>query len=298
MQKYTFGAIDIGSNAIRLLIDYVEEYKKPEFKKAAFVRVPIRLGEDVFSQGRISDAKIVAMEQALSAFSALFSTFRIDAYRAYATSAMREACNGAEIAHRIRRDYGINIEIVDGNTEAAMVCAAGGLEKVMDRSGSYLYIDVGGGSTEVVAYDEGCDVASASFRLGTVRYLAGTVSADEEARFSDWLTTVASLYKPTAVIGSGGNINKVHRLLDKKSKEPITRREIVAMRDRLNEMPLAARMEQLEISADRADVIVPALSIFATAMKSADVDRVVVPKLGLVDGIVRTLYHEYKERRN
>ncbi len=294
MNACTFGAIDIGSNAIRLLIDYVEEYKSPEFKKAAFVRVPIRLGEDVFSNGIISEAKIDAMEQALSAFSALFDTFRIKAYRAYATSAMREAANNIEIIDRIRRNCGIDITIVDGNTEAATVCAAGGLHKVMKKERACLYLDVGGGSTEVVVYADGREVDAASFRIGTVRYISQAVAHDEEDRFVDWLINVGCKFKPSVIIGSGGNINKAHRLLDKKSKEGITRYELELMYERLKNMSIARRMEELEISADRADVIVPALAIFARAMRVTEVDTILVPKLGLVDGIVRTLYQEYK----
>ena len=184
MSRYTFGAIDIGSNAIRLLIDYVEEYKKPEFKKAAFVRVPIRLGEDVFSKGYITQEKEADLMQAMSAFAALFRTFAIDAYKAYATSAMREASNGTEVTEAIARECGIDIKIVDGNTEARTIYGAGGLEKVLDKTKSYFYIDVGGGSTEVVVYADNREVEARSFRLGTVRYISGAVSAGEEKLFS------------------------------------------------------------------------------------------------------------------
>lgn len=295
-KRYTFGAIDIGSNAIRLLIDYVEEYDAPEFKKAAFVRVPIRLGEDVFSLGHVTPAKVAALTQAMSAFAALFKTFDIDAYKACATSAMREAENGAEVAGTIARTCGIDITIVDGNTEARTIYEAGGLEKVLDKEKSYFYIDVGGGSTEVVVYAENRQVEARSFRLGTVRYISGAVSASEEEAFAAWLGEKASRYRPSALIGSGGNINKAHRLLDKKPKDAIKAKELNALYERLQKMSVGQRMEEMELNANRADVIVPALSIFTTALRITGAGSVIVPKLGLVDGIVRELYRDYKTR--
>ena len=254
-KRYTFGAIDIGSNAIRLLIDYVEEYDAPEFKKAAFVRVPIRLGEDVFSLGHVTPGKVAALTQAMSAFAALFKTFDIDAYKACATSAMREAENGAEVAGTIARTCGIDITIVDGNTEARTIYEAGGLEKV-----------------------------------------SGAVSAGEEEAFAAWLGEKASCYRPSALIGSGGNINKAHRLLDKKPKDAIKAKELNALYERLQKMSVGQRMEEMELNANRADVIVPALSIFTTALRITGAGSVIVPKLGLVDGIVRELYRDYKTR--
>ena len=294
MSRYTFGAIDIGSNAIRLLIDYVEEYKKPEFKKAAFVRVPIRLGEDVFSKGYITQEKEADLMQAMSAFAALFRTFAIDAYKAYATSAMREASNGTEVTEAIARECGIDIKIVDGNTEARTIYGAGGLEKVLDKTKSYFYIDVGGGSTEVVVFADNREVEARSFRLGTVRYISGAVSAGEEKLFSEWLKEKSSQYKPSGIIGSGGNINKAHRLLDKKPKDAIKAKELSALYERLRKMSVEQRMEQMELNANRADVIVPALFIFTTVLCATGTDTVVVPKLGLVDGIVRELYKEHR----
>lgn len=296
-ERYTFGAIDIGSNAIRLLIDYVEEYRTPEFKKAAFVRVPIRLGEDVFSLGHVTPEKVAALTQAMSAFAALFKTFNIDAYKACATSAMREATNGSEVAETIARTCGIDITIVDGNTEARTIYEAGGLEKVLDKEKSYFYIDVGGGSTEVVVYAENREVEARSFRLGTVRYISGAVSSSEEEEFTAWLAEKAERYQPAALIGSGGNINKAHRLLDKKPKDAIKAKELNALYERLQKMSVEQRMEVMELNANRADVIVPALSIFTTALRVTGAAAVIVPKLGLVDGIVRELYRDYKTRQ-
>lgn len=295
--RFTFGAIDIGSNAIRLLIDYVEEYRAPEFKKAAFVRVPIRLGEDVFDKGYITTEKISALVHAMSAFAALFRTFGIDAYKAYATSAMREASNGREVADTIARECGIDIDIVDGNTEARTIYEAGGLEKVLDKAKSYFYIDVGGGSTEVVVYADSCEVEARSFRLGTVRYISEAVSSHEEELFAVWLKEKADCYHPSAIIGSGGNINKAHRLLDKKPKDAIKAKELYALYTRLCKMSVEQRMEEMELNANRADVIVPALSIFTTALRITGAETVVVPKLGLVDGIIRVLYRDYKNGR-
>ena len=298
MNKYTFGAIDIGSNAIRLLINYVEEYRnETEFKKAAFVRIPIRLGDDVFTKGYITDQKADDLSSALQAFAALLRTFRITDYRAYATSAMREAGNGMEVVKTIRRNSGIRIEIIDGNVEANTIYAAGGLNKVLDKSKNYLYVDVGGGSTEIVIYAKGREMAARSFKLGTVRFLCNAVDSAEIDRLTEWLTKMTDRYLPAGIIGSGGNINKAHKLLDKKAKETIRTEELITLHKQLQTMSVTERMERLHLNENRADVIVPALDIFTSIAQTCKTDTFIVPKLGLVDGIIRQLYFNHNKNQ-
>lgn len=294
MERMTFGAIDIGSNAVRLLINYVETYAhETEFKKAAFVRVPIRLGDDVFLRGHISNEKAEALCDAMQGFAALFRAFGIRDYRAYATSAMREACNGQQIVEQIRLRSGVSVEIISGSTEADTIYAAGGLSDMLDQSRNYLYVDVGGGSTEVVVYASGHKADACSFRLGTVRMLSHAVDREEIRRFEEWLSAITDKWHPVGIIGSGGNINKTHKMLEKKSRECIRTSELKAFYDRLRAMSMAQRMEVLRLNQSRADVIVPALEIFTTVARICHIDTIAVPRMGLADGIIRQLFKQY-----
>ncbi|MFI3292379.1 MAG: hypothetical protein SNG27_02825 [Rikenellaceae bacterium] len=291
MKRETLAAIDIGSNAIRLLINYVDESGNDvSFKKAAFIRVPIRLGEDVFTQGFIGDEKRERLTEAMASFRHLMNTFGVRAYRACATSAMREAKNGAEVVEYIRKNSDISIEIISGTEEAETIFEAGGLAGLMGGSQSYLYVDVGGGSTEVTIYSNRKRVDSRSFPLGTVRSISNAVDSDEYQRFKKWLKEVALLHKPVAIIGSGGNINKVHRLLYKKDKESIRYVELKLMYDHIEGMTDEQRVNNMGLNDYRADVIVPAMKIFITVAKSCKIDEIMVPKVGLADGIINHLY--------
>lgn len=296
MKRDTFGAVDIGSNAIRLLINYVERYEdgRLEYKKAAFVRVPIRLGDDVFLRGHVSAAKAGALCDALQGFAALFRVFAVRDYRACATSAMREAANGAEVVELIRNRSGISVEIIDGEREADTIFAAGGLKETLDPSKTYLYVDVGGGSTEVVVYARGGKVEARSFRLGTVRIFSGAEEPEEWVRFEAWLRDIAARWHPSSIIGSGGNINKLHKMLEKKSRECIRAKELTGLYNRLRAMSVAQRMEQLYLNQSRAEVIVPALRIFTEVMYLCGIDTVCVPRMGLADGIIHELYRQYE----
>ncbi len=212
MKRETLAAIDIGSNAIRLLINYVDKSGSNDvtFKKAAFIRVPIRLGEDVFTQGFIGDEKRERLMEAMASFRHLMNTFGVRAYRACATSAMREAKNGAEVVEYIRKKSDIKIEIISGTEEAETIFDAGGLSMFMGGSQSYLYVDVGGGSTEITIYSNRKRVDSRSFPLGTVRSISNAVDSNEYQLFKKWLKDVALLHKPIAIIGSGGHIQTVY----------------------------------------------------------------------------------------
>ena len=295
MSTYTFGAIDIGSNAIRLLITTVEEYPdQVEFKKTAFLRVPIRLGEDVFTRGEISTEKRERMCEAMAGFSHIMKAYGVQDYRAYATSAMREAKNGPEITDYIRRNSGIGIEIISGQLEADTIFA-NGLVDMLAADKTYMYVDVGGGSTEVIVYSNRTKVAARSFALGTVRMLSDAVDKDEMKRFKKWLAEMGRKYQPSAIIGSGGNINKAQKLLNKKDKESITRPELDMLYRYIKSFSFAERVHTMRLATYRADVIVPAMKIFLTVCNQCNIEEILVPKMGLSDGIIRTLYAQHQK---
>lgn len=294
MNRETLAAIDIGSNAIRLQISYVEKHgSKIDFKRAAFIRVPIRLGEDVFTSGRISEDKFKKMGEAMSSFAELMKVFNVKDYRACATSAMREAQNGGELTEFVRKNYGINIEIISGREEAQTIFEAGDIAGLMDSDHTYLYIDVGGGSTEVTLYAERGMVFSESFPIGTVRMISGAGGKEELRAFKEWLEREVLPYKPIKIIGSGGNINKVQRLLGKKEKsDPIRYVEMHILYEQLKDMSYEERIRNMEMKPYRADVIMPALKIFLTASKACHINKVLVPRIGLADGIINQLYRK------
>ncbi len=289
MNRETLAAIDIGSNAIRLLINYVEEHGKVDFKKAAFIRVPIRLGEDVFTRGDVSPEKKERLCEAMMAFSHLIKTFNVKKYRACATSAMREATNREEIVDCIREKSGINVEIISGLEEAKTIFEAGGLAGLMESDQCYLYVDVGGGSTEITIYNNYKRVDSESFPLGTVRMISDAVDEAQMKAFKDWLKKKAMPHNPQAIIGSGGNINKIHKLL-KKEREPLKYVELKTLYELLKNMSFDERISNLGLNTYRADVIMPASKIFLTIAKQCKINDIIVPKIGLADGIIHMLH--------
>lgn len=296
MKTSTFAAIDIGSNAIRLLIKNVEEYPdQVEYKKVAFLRVPIRLGEDVFTRGELSDQKCDLMCSAMQGFSHIMRAYGVESYRACATSAMREAANGEALTERVRECSGINIEIISGQTEAETIFA-NGMNEMVSPELTYMYVDVGGGSTEVVVYSRHTKIEARSFALGTVRMLSGAVDKEEMKRFKKWLSSMAKKYKPTAIIGSGGNINKVQKLLNKKDKESLTHTEVEMLYRYVSSFNFEERVHTLGMNTYRADVIVPAMKIFLTVCNTCNINEIIVPKLGLSDGIIRTLFEQKRSQ--
>ncbi len=289
--KETLAAIDIGSNAIRLVVNYVDNSSKMTFKKAAFLRVPIRLGEDVFTIGEISPAKRQRLCEAMVAFSHVMKSYNVNMFRACATSAMREARNGAEVVEYIREQSGITIEIISGQEEDTTIFEAGDVAGLMNHRESYVYVDVGGGSTEVTIYTNGKRATSESFRIGTVRTISDAVDKNEPKRLKKWLEETALPYRPIAIIGSGGNINKVHKLLQKKDKESIRYIELKLLYNQINDMSYEERLRNMGLNTYRADVITPAMKIFLTAAKTCKIDEILVPKVGLADGIIHHLYN-------
>jgi len=297
MNTDIFAAIDIGSNAIRLLINNIEENEGvPDFKKVAYLRVPIRLGDDVFTTGRISRDKEWRLIHAMQGFSHILKAYGVMNYRACATSAMRDAENGKSIVESIRKASGINIDIINGREEAEIIYEAGELDSLMDKKKNYLYVDVGGGSTEIVLYSNQQKVTSNSFQLGTVRMLVDAVKEEEEGRFKAWLKEIAVDNSPLSIIASGGNINKIHKVLNKRERESLSYGDLKKLYDELKPLSYEERIQSYKLNTYRADVIVPALKIFLTISKICKVDEIHVPKIGLSDGIIYHLYYEHKNR--
>ncbi len=290
-----YAAIDIGSNAVRLLISTITEpeNRPTTFKKTSLVRVPIRLGADVFLTGKISDENVDRMLEAMQSFSLLMKLHKITKFRACATSAMRDASNGKELAARILKKTKIPIEIIDGNDEAAMI-ATTDLNELINNDATYLYVDVGGGSTELTIYANGETVASRSFQIGTVREMKGLVKPETWLDFQQWVKEKTLNHSKVSLIGSGGNINNIFKSSGKKMGKPLSYFYLSSYYQLLNSLTYEERISQLGLNEDRADVIIPATKIYLTAMKHSKSKNVYVPKIGLVDGIIKSLYIESK----
>jgi exopolyphosphatase/guanosine-5'-triphosphate,3'-diphosphate pyrophosphatase len=291
-----FAAIDVGSNAVRLLFKQVFEYETgPVFKKDAIFRVPIRLGDDAFRDLEISPQRVEALLEVMRAFRHLISAYQPLDYMACATSAMREAKNSAEIVEEIRRETGISLEIVDGRREAEIIYSTH-IAETLDRGRSYLYIDVGGGSTEVVLISGDDVITSHSFQLGTVRLLENGVPKSGWNSMQRWLKEHTRCYHPLVGIGSGGNINKILRLSQKRQGRFLSYKKLRKIYEHLKSLSFEERIRTLRLKPDRAEVIVPASKIFLSVMKWAGIKKMYVPGIGLPDGIIQLLYERHRDR--
>ncbi len=287
-------AIDIGSNAARLLITEVVQYEnKPEFNKLNLVRVPLRLGFDVFETGNISTEKVQMLVQTMKAYKNLLDAYGVIHCKACATSAMRDANNANDIIKLVKGETGITIEVISGDLEA-MIVYENHIAETMDKDHSYLYVDVGGGSTECSFFSNGILVFKQSFNIGTIRILKNLVSITEWDTMKETLKAVTKGHKEVIMIGSGGNINKVFSISKKKDGKPLT---LDLLKDYYKEMgavPLEERMRLYKLREDRADVLVPALQIYTNVMRWAGANEIFVPKIGLADGLIQHLYEELK----
>lgn len=288
-----YAAIDVGSNAMRLLVsNIVEQENKPtQFNKSALVRVPVRLGQDSFTVGEISEENVERMVDTMKAFSLLMKVHKVEKYMACATSAMREADNGAEIVEHILKETGIKIHLIDGKKEAKII-ASSDLYQFLKTDETYLYIDVGGGSTELTLFSEGKIINSKSFKAGTVRFLNNMVSELVWSEIEKWIKSVTAPYDNVVLIGSGGNINKLFKMSGKSQDKPLTLSYLQTQYNLLSKMSYDDRVMDLALNSDRADVIVPATRIYLSAMKWSGAKLIYVPKIGLSDGIVKALYYE------
>ena len=291
--QHKYAAIDIGSNAVRLLISTIteQEGKEPIFKKTSLVRVPIRLGADVFMTKMISDENQVRMIDTMKAFQLLMKSHKIERYKACATSAMREAENGVQVANEVFDKTGIEIEIIDGTHEAAII-ATTDLNLLIQTDKTYLYVDVGGGSTEFTLYSNGENIASRSFKLGTVRLLKNITEPDIWEEVETWVKSVTKDYHRIDLVGSGGNINNIFKSSGKAIGKPLSYLYLSSYYQLLNSFTYEERITELNLNDDRADVIIPATRIYLSAMKWTKARRIYVPKIGLADGIIKSLYQE------
>ena len=293
MKIEKLAGIDIGSNAIRLLVANViteQEGKQPSFKKSALVRVPIRLGADTFINGKISEENKTRMIKAMEAFKLLMEVHGIEKYKACATSAMREASNGIEVANEIFEKTSIKIDIIDGKKEAKIIFSTD-LSHIIEADKSYLYVDVGGGSTEITIFSKGKIMTSKSFKIGTVRLLndkKGFKRIWQDIEI--WIKENTKSLENLSVIGSGGNINKIFKLSGKRMGTPLSLTYLKEQLNFLSQMTFEDRITKLDLNPDRADVIIPATRIYVSAMEWSGAQKIYVPKIGLADGIIKSLY--------
>lgn len=286
-------AIDIGSNAARLLISdvIVNPQGQREFVKAALLRVPLRLGFDVFESGLISPVKIDKLIKTIQCYKYLLDVYEVQHLKACATSAMRDASNAAEIVDLVREETGIEIKVISGQEEASYIYE-NHIADAMSRDESYLYIDVGGGSTELTFFTDGKLAAKESFNIGTIRVLKDQVKEDDWSRMKEFIKSKIGGYHHITAIGSGGNINKVFSLSKRKDGKPLNIDLLRKYYKCFNSLSVGQRISQYKLREDRADVIVPALEIYINAMRWAKAQEIYVPKIGLSDGLIHILYDE------
>lgn len=288
-------AIDIGSNAARLLISDVISGPQnvPEFIKTVLVRVPLRLGFDVFDKGEISANKVEKIIKTIKSYKLLLDVYEVKHWKACATSAMRDAANANEIIKKVKAETGITITIISGQEEASFIYE-NHIAENMKPDESYLYIDVGGGSTELTFFSDGKLVSKESFNIGTIRLLKNQVNEAAWDEMKEFILKKTKGYHHVTAIGSGGNINKIFSLSNRKEGKPLN---LDLLRDYYKEfsnMSLPQRISLYKLREDRADVIVPALLIYINVMRWADAEEIFVPKIGLADGLVHTLYEEVR----
>jgi exopolyphosphatase/guanosine-5'-triphosphate,3'-diphosphate pyrophosphatase len=287
-----YAAIDIGSNAMRLLVANIieENGKETHFTKSALVRVPIRLGQDAFTVGEITQENIDRMVDAMKAFKLLMKVHKVEKYMACATSAMREAYNAKEVVEIIKKKADVKIEIIDGKKEAAII-ASTDLHYLLKTDDTYLYVDVGGGSTEFSLFSDGKMIISKSFKVGTVRLLNNMVGEIVWKEIEKWIKLNTKEFEKVSLIGSGGNINKLFKMSGKQSEKPLSYFYLNAQYTYLNSLSYEQRISDLGLNPDRADVIIPAIRIYLNAMKWSGARNIFVPKIGLADGIVKAMYY-------
>lgn len=300
MENSNFAAIDIGSNGARLLIKNVIEDAggNYEFNKVLFLRIPLRLGKDVFTIGEISPERERMMMCMIKSYKQLMKLYRVVEYRACATSAMRDAANGRKILKKIRRETGIDIEIIPGSEEARLLCD-NSVESGYARKGNYAYMDVGGGSTEISMISDGRIVGSRSYNLGTLRMLGGAVEDTEVEKMKEEMASYAASYENISIIGSGGNINKLCRLYDngkgKKNKDTLPVDGLRKIYGEMKDMTYRERIDAYSLKPDRADVIIPAAELFLTVAGALGCQVIHVPNISLADCIIDGLYKKLKE---
>lgn len=291
-----FGAIDIGTNAARLLIGEVTQEDGKKFvNKISYTRIPLRLGESVFDTGRINKKKAEQFVKTMHAFQLISELFGVKELRACATSAMREASNGEKIKQKIAEKTGIHIDVITGEEEADLIFGTFFLMDI-DKTKPFIVVDVGGGSTEVSLFRNGNKMQSKSFEVGTLRLLLGKTEDTIWNEIKEWLNQNTSSEEQYTFYATGGNINKAHKILGAKNLNPISFESLEGLKNDLEKLSVRQRMEQYQLKPDRADVLVPALNIYCTIMKQLGCEEIIVPKIGLSDGIVYDLHNKHRKR--
>ena len=296
MKLKKFAAIDVGSNAIRVLISNIIESKEDVyFQKNALVRAPIRLGEDSFTLGEISKKNIKRMVKAMRAFKLLMKVHGVSHYQAFATSALREANNSIEVIDHVKKKAGIKIEIIDGRKEAEVISYSK-LSEFLNSQKTFLFVDVGGGSTEFTIIDEGKRISSKSFKIGTVRLINDLVDDRVWKAIQGWIEKNAKPYRKITLIGSGGNINKLFKLSNIKEGKPLSLIKLNQIYLELESLTYEERLLKFELNPDRADVIIPAAKIYLKSLEWSGGQKIYVPKFGLSDGMIKYMYKNGKKK--
>ena len=293
MKIERYAAIDIGSNAVRVLISnvVVSSGTQPKYMKSSLVRVPIRLGQDSFTVGEISPRNIKRMVKAMKAFKLIMKVNNVKKYMACATSALREANNASEVIKEVKKKTGIEIQVIDGKREAEIIATTNIFESI-NKNRTFLFIDVGGGSTEFSVLVKGERVVSKSFKVGTVRMINNMVREKVWEEVREWVETHTKHHTKLALLGSGGNINKLFKIAKVKEGRPLNMIKLNQLYNELNQLDYNERILQWELNPDRSDVIIPATQIYLKALQWSGASEIFVPKIGLSDGMIKVLYRE------
>lgn len=285
------GAIDVGSNAMRVLIGEVQKpVGKWNYSKIAYLRLPIRLGEDVFEKGKISEGKIDQFIEGLQIFKKFLEFYKVTNYRAVATSAMRDSENGKKIIQRVKKETGITLEVISGKEEAELVYST--FQLIPDLKMNYVLVDVGGGSTEITLFQDNRVHTARSFQIGSVRLLKDKVEKKEWVTMMKWITKELVPFNPARIFGAGGTINSVHKVLKKHEGSAVSYKDMIELKSSLSKLTVDERVLNYKMKPDRADVIVPAMEIYMKLMDTLGAKEIFVPKMGLSDGIMLDLYRE------
>lgn len=293
MKIERYAAIDIGSNAVRVLISnvVVSPGTPPKYMKSSLVRVPIRLGQDSFTVGEISPRNIKRIVKAMKAFKLIMKVNNVKKYMACATSALREANNASEVIQEVKKKTGIEIQVIDGKREAEIIATTNIFESI-NKNRTFLFIDVGGGSTEFSVLVKGERVVSKSFKVGTVRMINNMVSEKVWEEIKEWVETHTKHHTKLALLGSGGNINKLFKIAKVKEGRPLSMIKLNQLYNKLNQLDYNERILKWELNPDRSDVIIPATQIYLKALQWSGASEIFVPKIGLSDGMIKVLYRE------
>ena len=297
LEIHKLAAIDIGSNAVRLLFtNVVVNNGKTEYKKSALIRMPVRLGEDAFTSHVISDRNVERLVRLMMAYKHLMLVNEVEAYRACATSAMREANNGEEIVKKVLEETGIEIEIIDGKEEAKIIYSNQITDSV-DTTKPYLYMDVGGGSTELSLFIDKKVKRSRSFDIGTIRLLNKQVPREKWNILEAWVNEIRTEFGSVDIIGSGGNINKINKMINRKDQVVIKPSQLKALFKKMSQLSYEQRIAELGLNLDRADVIIPAGELFLSVSGWIGAKNIIVPTIGVSDGIIKKLYKDIKKNK-